>query len=55
LMRDGRLVEVLPRWTLPVFDLCLVHPPGRAPSKAMQAFKDFASDRVPQLFPALPA
>lgn len=54
LMRDGRLVEVLPGWTLPVFDLCLVHPGHRAPSKSVQAFKDFAADAVPKLFPELP-
>jgi DNA-binding transcriptional LysR family regulator len=47
-------VEVLPGWTLPVFDLCLVHPAHRGPSKAMRAFKDFAGDRVPKLFPDLP-
>ena len=54
LMRDGRLVEVLPGWTLPVFDLCLVHPAHRSPSRAMQAFKDFAADTVPTLFSQLP-
>ena len=54
LMRDGRLVEVLPHWTLPLFDLCLVHPAHRGPSKPMRAFKDFAGDMVPKLFPELP-
>ena len=54
LMRDGRLVEVLPAWTLPVFDLSLVHPPTRAMSEPMRAFKDFAAGMVPELFPHLP-
>lgn len=54
LMRTGRLVEVLPRWRLPVFDLCLVHPAHRGPSPSMRAFKDFAGDTVPKLFPELP-
>ena len=54
LMREGRLVEVLPGWGLPVFDLCLVHPPGRRPSPPMRAFKDFAGDMLPRLFPDLP-
>lgn len=54
LMRDGRLVEVMPGWRLPVFDLCLVHPPTREPSEPMRAFKQFAADVVPGLFPALP-
>ena len=54
LMRDGRLREVLPGWGLPVFDLCLVHPPDREPSGAMRAFEAFAADMLPQLFPELP-
>ncbi|MGI3900639.1 MAG: LysR family transcriptional regulator [Janthinobacterium lividum] len=54
LMRDGRLVEILPRWKLPVFDLCLVHPADRHPSKTLQSFMDFAGDMVPKLFPELP-
>ncbi|WP_165359716.1 LysR family transcriptional regulator [Lichenibacterium minor] len=53
LMRDGRLVEVLPGWGLPVFDLCLVHPPSRAPSGPMRAFMEFAGDMLPRLFPEL--
>ena len=54
LMRDGRLTEVLPGWGLPVFDLCLVHPPSREPSEPMRAFKAFAGDMLPRLFPELP-
>ena len=54
LLRDGRLVEVLPNWTLPVFDLSLVHPVAREISRPMQAFKDFAARMVPTLFPDLP-
>lgn len=54
LMREGRLVEVLPAWMLPAFDLSLVHPPNRALSAPMRAFKDFAADMVPRLFPDLP-
>lgn len=54
LLRDGRLVEVLPNWTLPVFDLSLVHPVAREISRPMQAFKDFAARTVPALFPVLP-
>ncbi len=41
LLRDGRLVEVLPGWTLPVFDLSLVHPvdAGDVPADAgLQGF-----------------
>ena len=54
LMREGRLVEILPQWRLPVFDLCLVHPANRRPSKTLQSFMDFAGDMVPKLFPELP-
>ncbi len=54
LMRDGRLVEVLRGWTLPMFDLALVHSPARALSKPMRIFKDFAGDLIPRLFPGLP-
>ncbi len=54
LLREGRLVEVLPRWTLPVFDLSLVHPVARELSRPMRAFKDFAARTVPTLFPDLP-
>ncbi len=54
LLRDGRLVEVLPGWTLPVFDLSLVHPVTRELSRPMRAFKDFAACTVPSLFPDLP-
>ena len=54
LLRDGRLVEVLPRWTLPVFDLALVHPVAWEMSGPMRAFMDFAARTVPTLFPDLP-
>ena len=54
LMRKRRLVEVLPGWTLPVFDLSLVHPPYRQLPKNMRLFKDFAEDFVPRMFPVLP-
>ena len=54
LLRDGRLVEVLPRWTLPVFDLSLVHSGAREMSRSMRAFMEFAANAVPTLFPELP-
>ncbi len=41
-------------WTLPVFDLSLVHPVAREISRPMRAFKDFAARTVPTLFPDLP-
>ena len=55
LIRDGKLVEVLPGWTLPVFDLCLVHRSDHEVSTPMRVFKDFAGDMMPKLFPQLPS
>ena len=54
LMRDGRLVEVMPDWHLPVYDLSLVHAGGRHVSRPVRVFKDFAASMVPTLFPDLP-
>lgn len=54
LMRKGLLVEVMPEWHLPLFDLALVHPwRGHVP-RQVRIFKEFATQMVPQLFPALP-
>ena len=55
LMRDGLLVEVMPRWHLPVFDLTIAHVRDRHLPRHVRVFKEFASQMVPQLFPVLPA
>ena len=54
LLRDGRLVEVMPRWRFRSFDLSLVHPGGRHVPRAVRVFKDFAVRTAPALFPDLP-
>jgi DNA-binding transcriptional LysR family regulator len=54
LMRDGRLVEVMPDWRFRTFDLSLVHLGNRHISKPCRLFKEFAAQRVPALFPDLP-
>jgi DNA-binding transcriptional LysR family regulator len=54
LLRKGRLVEVLPDWHLPRFDLSLVHLSNRCPSLPMRAFKEFVTQYAPRLFPDLP-
>ena len=54
LMRDGLLVEVMPDWRFPLFDLSLIHLAHRHLSRSVRAFKDFATDMAPALFPALP-
>ena len=53
LMRDGRLVEVMPEWHLPLFDLVLLHPAVRYQSRAVRLFKEFASETMTTLFPDL--
>jgi DNA-binding transcriptional LysR family regulator len=53
-MRAGRLVEVMPQWHLPVFNLTLVHLRDRPVSRPARLFKEFAGDLVPKLFPDLP-
>jgi DNA-binding transcriptional LysR family regulator len=54
LLRDGRLIEVMPDWHFQTYDLSLVNAGSRSVSKACRLFKDFASQMAPILFPALP-
>jgi DNA-binding transcriptional LysR family regulator len=54
LMRTGRLVEVMPDWRFPTFDLSLVHLGNRHISKPCRLFKEFATQMTQTLFPDLP-
>ena len=54
LMRDGRLVEIIPDWRLPVVDLSLVHLGNRHILRPVRVFKEFATQMAPTLFPNLP-
>lgn len=54
LIRDGRLVEVMPEWRFPSFDLSLVHLSNRHVSRPVRLFKEFAAEMSPTLFPVLP-
>lgn len=54
LLRDGRLVEVMPEWHFQTYDLSLVHPGGRHIPRPVRLFKDFAMQMAPTLFPMLP-
>jgi DNA-binding transcriptional LysR family regulator len=54
LVRDGRLVEVMPNWRFRTLDLSLVHLGNRHMPKALRVFKDFAVQMTPTLFPNLP-
>jgi DNA-binding transcriptional LysR family regulator len=54
LLRDGRLVEVLPNWHLCNFHLWLVHLRNRYITRPVRVFKEFAAQMAPTLFPTLP-
>jgi DNA-binding transcriptional LysR family regulator len=54
LMRDGRLVEVMPKWHFGKLDLWMVHLGNRYVPRQVRVFKEFAIQMVPTLFPALP-
>jgi len=55
LLRDGRLVEVMPDWRFPPWDLSVVHLGNRHISRPVRVFKEFAVQMAPTLFPELPA
>jgi DNA-binding transcriptional LysR family regulator len=55
LMRDGKLVEIMPRWRFRTFHLSMVHLSNRYIAKPVRLFKDFAIKRIPSLFPNLPS
>ena len=54
LMRSGQLVEIMPDWHFPTFDMSLVHLGNRHVPRPVRAFKDFATRLAPTLFPDLP-
>jgi DNA-binding transcriptional LysR family regulator len=54
LVRDGRLVEVMPDWHFPYFDLKVVHHSGRYVPRVVRVFTEIASRLAPTLFPSLP-
>jgi DNA-binding transcriptional LysR family regulator len=54
LMHKGLLVEVMPQWHLPVFDLTIAHLRDRYIPRQVRVFKEFATQMVPKLFPKLP-
>jgi DNA-binding transcriptional LysR family regulator len=55
LMRDGRLVEVMPRWRFRTQDLSLVHLGNRNMPRLVRLFKEFATRMTSTLFQNLPA
>jgi DNA-binding transcriptional LysR family regulator len=54
LLRDGRLIEVMPNWHLSIFHLWIVHLGNRYLTRPVRVFKEFAAQMVPTLFPTLP-
>lgn len=54
LIRQGKLVEVMPDWHFRVYDLSVVHVGTRHISRSVRLFVDFAVAEAPQLFPDLP-
>jgi len=54
LLKEGQLVEVMPKWHLRTFDLWLVHVGNKHLSRPVRVFKEFAMQKVPTLFPKLP-
>lgn len=55
LLRSGRLIEVMPDWHLPVFNLSLCHLGTRYVSRPVRVFKEYASRVAAAMFPVLPA
>ena len=54
LLREGRLVEVMPNWRFRAFDLALVHLGRRNTARPVRLFKEIALRMAPSLFQALP-
>jgi len=54
LLRDGRLVEVMPNWRFRTLDLALVHLGNRHMARPVRLFKEFAVQMAPALFANLP-
>jgi DNA-binding transcriptional LysR family regulator len=54
LIREGRLVEVMPHWHLPTLDMSLVHLGNRLVARHVRVFKEFAVQMAPAIFPDLP-
>jgi DNA-binding transcriptional LysR family regulator len=54
LLRDGQLIEVMPKWRLRTVNLWLVHLGNRLTQRSVRVFKEFAAQMAPKLFPNLP-
>jgi DNA-binding transcriptional LysR family regulator len=54
LMRQGLLVEVMPKWRFPTLELSLVHVGNRLVPRPLRLFKEFTAQMAPRIFPDLP-
>ena len=54
LIRDGRLIEIMPGWRFRTFDLSMVHLGNRHIPRPVRVFKEFATQIAWTLFPSLP-
>ena len=54
LMRDGKLVEVMPKWRFRAVDISVVHLGNRHIPRPVRLFKEFAAQMAPSLFNELP-
>jgi DNA-binding transcriptional LysR family regulator len=54
LVRDGRLIEIMPKWHFRAVDLSVVHLGNRHIPRPVRVFKEFATQMAPLLFPNLP-
>jgi DNA-binding transcriptional LysR family regulator len=54
LLREGKLVEVMPNWHFRIRYLWVVHLSNRCLSRPVRVFKEFAAQMAPEMFPNLP-
>lgn len=54
LLKEGKLVEVMPNWHFPTIDVSIVHLGNRHIPRPVRLFKEFATQMTPTLFDQLP-
>jgi len=54
LLREGKLIEVMPKWHFSIFHLWIVHLGNHYMTRPVRVFKQFATQMGPKLFPKLP-
>jgi len=54
LLREGKLIEVMPKWQFSIFHLWIVHLGNHYMTRPVRVFKQFATQMTPKLFRNLP-